>query len=157
MPPDLKFIPDSCYWPEEVGLEEKFVAKWAFNNQGSDGEGWLGISYKGKNYVLQISGQNHWPILANETKRCHVETTIRDWFKGVDEFKETTTIELTYYVGYYDESQAETPYWYTDTWTARTYVKVGGGLPVPTWMLMAGAGLGLVAITGVVIATRKKK
>jgi hypothetical protein len=157
MTPNPKFLLDSCYWPEEIGLAEEFTAKWIIQNQGDAGNAWLGISYKGKNYILQLNGQNYWPIEANQTMQIQAKTTIKDWFNGIDEFKENTTIELTYYTGYYDESQSDTPYRYTDSWTVRTYIKVGGGLPVPMWLVVAGAGLGLVAVTGVIISRRKKK
>lgn len=155
MSPKIVFVKEMCYWPEEIGLEEKFPPKWVIQNQGDAGEAFFGMTYKGKNYLILVNGQETFHMDANTQGELTCgEVTIKDFFAEVDEFKENTTIEIQWLVGYYDASSQG--YFLTDTWVCRTYVKVGGGLPVPTWMVAAGLGLGTLLIGGVVLSTRRK-
>lgn len=158
MAPKIVFVKDLCYWPEEIGLEEKFAPKWVLQNQGDAGEAFFGITYKGKSYIILVDGQRTFHMDANTqgTLTCG-EVTIKEFFAEIDEFTEDTTIEIQWLVGYYNASAPEgQQYPVTDIWTTRTYIKVGAGLPVPTWLVAAGLGLGTLLIGGVVLATRRK-
>jgi len=158
MAPKIAFIKEQSFWPEEIKLTEKFTGKWVIANTGDAGEAHFGLKYKDKTYYIEINGARTFPIGKNQAATLTLETTIKDFFDGVDEFKETTTIEVTWLCGHYDASAPEgQQYPITDLWTVRTYVAVAGLLPVPTWLVVAGAGLGLVAVTGIVMATRKKR
>jgi hypothetical protein len=159
MPPNPVFVKSQCFWPEEIGLEEKFDAKWTLQNSGSSGEVFFGITYKGKSYFILVNGEKTFHMEDAQSGTLSIkDCTIKSFFAGIEEFKETTTIEVIWLLGYYDQGAPDgQQYPISDSWTVRTYVKVGGRLPVPTWMVAAGAGLGVVAVTGIVLTTRKKR
>lgn len=154
MAPKIVFITDQSFWPEEIGLAEKFTAKWVLQNQGDAGEAFLGLTYKGTFYIILVNGQRTSHIDANTQAELTCETSIKDSSSWMGEFKENTTIEIIFQAGYYDASAKQYPI--TDTWPCRTYVKVGGGLPVPTWILVGAGGLLLVGTLGIVLSRRKK-
>jgi hypothetical protein len=167
MAPKIVFILSGCHWPEEIGLEEKFEAKWTIQNQGDAGEAFFGIFYKGNGYFILINGERTFHMDKDGSGTMTIkDCTIKNFFGGdpahdippVDVFKETTTIDITWVLGYYDANAPEAEqYPITDSWPIRTLVKVGGLLPVPTWMAVAGGGLALLAVTGIVLTTRKKR
>jgi hypothetical protein len=158
MPPNIIFLPEQSHWPAEIKLTEKFTAQWVLANAGDAGEAFFGIKYKDKTYFILVNGERTFHMDKNQQGTITCETTIKDFFEGVDEFKETTTIEITWLAGYYDASKPEgQQYLVTDQWPVTTLVTVAGLLPVPTWVAVGGVGLGLVAVTGIILTTRKKK
>lgn len=149
--PQPEFVEEECYWPSTIGVDEKFTGKLYFINKGAAGECWVGMRYKGEGYVFMCNDHPHSPVEANQAVQVTAETTIREFLDGIEEFKETKTIEITFMCGFF----ADETYYYTDTWTARTYVKVPAEFAIP-WLAAVIAGLMIVGGTGIAIARRKK-
>lgn len=149
--PNIVFLKEECYWPESIGVDEEFEGKLVVGNLGDAGQCWLGLRYKGKDYPLKMNGQGTVPLDKNQKLVGTYTGTIREWLGELEEWKESKTIEQTFLTGF-----AEGGEWYiTDTWTARTYVKVpGAGAAIPTWAWVAG-GVGILGAVGLVLVTRK--
>lgn len=155
--PNVVFIKDSCYWPKEIGLTEKFNPKWVVQNNGVDGNVFFGFTYKGKSYVFSVNGGNSFLLKAGQVANITgADFTIQDLFKDIETFTETQTIEIIFVTGFVIGTGDTAQYSLTDNWSCPTYVKVSGGLPVPTWMLAAGAGLGLLLVGGLALSRRNR-
>lgn len=134
--PSLAFIKEECYWPTQVGLDEKFVPTLVFTNQGGKGWGWWGFRYKGVEFVQDT-------FIAEPGMRSTVggEITIRGFLEGIEAWEASKTVDIAFLAGFSfaDEYHA------TDTWPQSTYVEVKAGLKVPAWALVA---LGVVVVGG---------
>lgn len=148
--PNPVFLKEQCYWPESIGVDEAFEAKWVVRNDGDAGQVWLGVRYKGVDYLPQpLDGQDTVPLDQGQTltitKPKDTEGSIRTWLGELETWEESKTIEQIFLTGYFADGKFYGP---TDTWTARTYVKVGAEFPIPIWALAAGGiviGGGLLA------------
>ncbi len=143
------FLKEQCYWPESIGVDEEFTGKLVVQNQGDAGQVWLGVRYEGADYLMVLNGQESVPLDANQILEASYAGTMRDFLAEIEEFTESKTIELTFLTGYLVDAQ----HILTDSWTARTYVKVGAEFPIPIWAL--AVGLGAVGVGFVWVVTRK--
>lgn len=156
--PIISFVGDSCYWPNEIGLTEKFNPKWVIDILNESADVFLGLSYKGKDYLFPLDG-GYW-ITVDANSRLTItgnDFTIEKLFENIETITETQTLEITFNTGYVTGAEGNYVFNVTDTLSAPTYVKVGGGLPVPTWMLAAGVGLGVILVGGVALSRQGRK
>lgn len=147
--PNPVFLKENCYWPETIGVDEEFEGKLVVQNQGDAGQVWLGVRYEGVDYLMVLNGQESIPLDANQILEATYKGTMRDFLGEIEEFTESKTIELTFITGYLVDAQ----HILTDSWTARTYVKVGAAFPVPIWAIVVGVGA--VGVGLVWVVTRK--
>jgi hypothetical protein len=133
------FLPEQCYWPETIGVDEEFEGKLLVQNQGDAGQVWLGIEYKGKDYIFQLDDQETIPLDADQALEAKFTGSMRDFFGDVESWEQSKTLDLTFITGYL----AEENYVLTDSWNIRCYVTVSSGFPIPMWgIAVAGAVAG---------------
>jgi hypothetical protein len=162
--PNPLFDPAKCYWPDTIGLAEKFSPIWAIINNTStdsvDANIFLGLSYKGKSYYFTFSeeGSQVYPLPKNhEVIIKGTDFTIESLFAKIETFTASTTLQLIFQTGYVS---ADGTLNLTDTWPVSCYVKVSKVPPkiagVPTWALAAGGGA-VVAVVGIGLVLKKRK
>ncbi|MBA7500720.1 hypothetical protein ES704_03480 [subsurface metagenome] len=146
----IAFVPEECYFPTDIKVDEEFVMKFVcLNKQDKTVLFWLGVLYKGERYLFEefVGGKELPPATY-----AHIEfvpATMRKFLEeqGLEEFKESKTISIDFECGFFEEET----YYYTDRLHYDCYVEVLVGLRIP-WYAYAIAGS---AVVGIVLYTTK--
>ena len=157
--PNIAFVKEQCYWPENIGLTDKFTSKFVIQNTGdADADVFLALTYKGKHYLFSWeAGGVTVPLAAGSMGTATMtDITIQEILTNIEVITETTTLEFLFVTGYAIGTGEAQQFWSQDSWSVRTYVKVAGVLPVPTSYLLVAA-LGLVGVGGGVYLLKKRK
>lgn len=147
------FVKDQCYWPDRVKVDESFIGRLVVRNDGTAGEVSLAVEYLGQYYLMLLNDQQSIFLESGQGFEAIYEGSMRQFLDGIETFKESKTIKLTWYCGWIEGDT----FYYTDSWTTSTYVEVpeeeAPPARIPTWVWVTG-GVTLAAV-GVIMVTRR--